>query len=278
MGHVLRHVCIAIALLGLASAATLRAAEAATTQPASPPTTRLSGERIGELIAKLSDPRWSARDQATAALKDAGLGVVDALAVAYKANAAPEVRLRIKAIVEHLVLMSLLEKPSGFLGVQQRLLRHIDDARIPEGRNGVMVVGILPHTAASAARITPGDIILAVNGKGLGADETQEGFAARIRDLAPGTTVGLTILRGRKELEIQATLKATPPEYILQMSTQFNTAQQRFVELWRSKFDPNDRHVTLSRPGQVRRPEPFEVRPEQIEIVPAPIEVGGDGE
>ncbi len=241
------------------------AAEQPTTRSATQPTTRLSAQRTAELVERLGHPRYHVRESASAVLKAADLDVLEALAVSYNTCKAPEIRLRIKEIVEHIVLMAELGRTGGFLGVAPQLITRVENRRIPQGQAGVMVVEVLPDTAAAAAGLARGDIILNVAGKPLKTGGNEVDFRARITRLGAGAKIGLTVLRGDEVLELQATLRARPLAHANQGSDAYKRGQKRFAEVWHASFDPNDLNVGL--PNADRDPRVLEGR-QLIEIAP----------
>jgi len=85
---------------------------------------------------------------------------------------------------------------SGYLGVS------IDT----EGA-GVKVAQVLPDTAASKAGVKTNDKILAVNGKDIA---NAEAFMNTLQRMKAGDKVTLKLLRGDKEMELEATLGKRP--------------------------------------------------------------------
>ena len=83
------------------------------------------------------------------------------------------------------------------------------------GVQGVAILRISPGSTAERAglhsatiyrdgRITPGDFIVAINGKKI---DTVEKLQARINDFKVGDTVRLTILREGKNMEVDVVLQ-----------------------------------------------------------------------
>ncbi len=218
---------------------------------ASPPAPRAASQAVREMsqrefaecLAQLSDRQWQVRIRATDRLKEAGKGALDRLARAYRTAEHPEVRLRIKEIVEHIVLESELDKPSGFLGVRQRIVTAGDDPRVPPGQSAVEIKEVLPGTAAQKAGLVQGDLIRAVEGRAMEATRRADAFAQYISKLPPGTDIRLTIVRGTQERDLTVTLMARPPEYVDRRSEPYLQALARFAETWRERFDPNDPFV-----------------------------------
>jgi len=246
-------------------------AEQPTTRSATRPTTTLSAKRTAELVERLGHPQWRVRERASAVLKGGDRDVLEALAVSYKTRKAPEIRLRIKEVVEHLVMMTELGRTGGFLGVAPQLITRTENRRIPQGQAGVMVVEVLPDTAAAASGLAPGDIILTVAGQPLKTGVNEIDFRTRITRLGAGAKVGLTVLRGDEVLELQATLGARPLAHADRRSDAYKRGQKRFAEVWHASFDPNDLNVGLPKTNRDRR---VWERQQLLEIEP-PMQLGG---
>lgn len=216
------------------------------------PATRLSESLVAELIAQLGDRRWEVRDHATAGLKVGGPNLFDRLAEAYQSSRQPEVRLRIKEVVEHIFLTAGLKSTGGFLGIRQRVVGGTEDARIPAGQAGILVVEALPGTAAAQAGLRAGDVIVALNGEGLKIGQNQEEFGRRISRFEQGTGLMLTVLRADKHMDVHVTLGARPFEHAEWRPEDVGRMQKQFWALWRSRFDPNDRNLNMA---EAVRPE-----------------------
>ena len=85
--------------------------------------------------------------------------------------------------------------PSPFLGI------NFDTAE-----EGVLVTYVLPDSPADEAGLEAGDIITALNGEAVTADELAEAVGA----LAVGDTVALAVLRDGEALDLEATLAERP--------------------------------------------------------------------
>jgi S1-C subfamily serine protease len=70
------------------------------------------------------------------------------------------------------------------------------------------VIGsVSPGTAAAKAGLTSKDAIIAFDGDPLDGSES---LVARIRDVRPGTTVKLTVVRAGKAIDVDVTLGVRP--------------------------------------------------------------------
>lgn len=87
----------------------------------------------------------------------------------------------------------------GYLGVGVEPRR--------DGGRGALVVQVEAGSPADVAELAPGDVVLAVNGAVIIGDTD---LVATVRDLRPGTTVVLGVVRDGASLELVATLAERP--------------------------------------------------------------------
>jgi putative serine protease PepD len=106
---------------------------------------------------------------------------------------------RAMQVAESLVSGETIE--SGFLGVSgQDTL---------EGRGGALIESVEPGSAAEAAGIEAGDLIVAIDGSTI---EGIEDLAGQVRSRHAGDTVELTVVRDGEELTLTVTLDERPVE------------------------------------------------------------------
>jgi len=91
------------------------------------------------------------------------------------------------------------ERDEAYLGVE------LNDRR--DGGQGAVVVTVQDDTPASAAGLEAGDLIVAVDGS---ATDGSTGLIAAIRDLQPGDSATITVLRDGDELSFDVTLTDRP--------------------------------------------------------------------
>jgi hypothetical protein len=199
---------------------------------------------IGTLIAQLGSPHHSEREAATTRLIDIGLAAFAQLSAAYRASDELEVQLRIERIVYDAYLDHHLFERNGFLGIVQSPvpIGHEDDRRIRRGHVGIQVQRVIDNTAAQEANLREQDVIIALDGEPIPAAglEVVAAFGESIRLRKPGARVVLTVLRGRRQFDVDVTLGARPRIY-------YNSGQrvvyellvetrQRFQEFWERHF------------------------------------------
>jgi serine protease DegQ len=96
----------------------------------------------------------------------------------------------------------------AFLGVEPaQLTPQIAEQFDVQAERGVIVLGVVERSAAEAAGVRTGDVIVSLDGDPL---ETVEDLLATLRRRSPGDTVDLRILRDGEELTVQATLQDRP--------------------------------------------------------------------
>ena len=78
-----------------------------------------------------------------------------------------------------------------------------------EGRGGALIESVEPGSAAEAAGIEAGDLIVAIDGSTI---EGIEDLAGQVRSRHAGDTVELTVVRDGEELTVTVTLDERPVE------------------------------------------------------------------
>lgn len=86
---------------------------------------------------------------------------------------------------------------SGYLGIQ-----------LETGKGGVLIVQVMPDTAAAKAGLKANDLILTLNGK---EQSDRDLFMDEMAKKKPGEVVDLKIRRGEEDKEIKVTLGKRPP-------------------------------------------------------------------
>ena len=128
-----------------------------------------------------------ARDTATSAATNIGfaIGVNEALPVIEELRAQAEGELRAE----------------GYLGVE------LDDRR--DGGQGAVITSVQDATPAADAGVRAGDLVVAVDGTTI---DGATGLIAAIRDLQPGDTTTITIVRDGERMDLTVTLTDRPED------------------------------------------------------------------
>jgi S1-C subfamily serine protease len=90
---------------------------------------------------------------------------------------------------------------SGYMGVQ---LDHRTD-----GGSGALVADVVAGSAAAKAGIKVGDVVVAVDGEPITG---QAALIATIRDLAPGESVTVSLVRDGEPVDVVVVLGERPPD------------------------------------------------------------------
>lgn len=209
------------------------------------PLARDQMDLVEPLILSLGDNMWKERVQATNALQEIGASALPLLQSAYCRTDDLEIRLRIEEIVQEFYERFYVFDQFGFLGITQGAFKtHDDHSRIPEGQIGIQIRDVHPDTAADESELKSGDIIYAINDEPIPESMQPAGdFGARIRELGPGTTITLSILRRGRPLRLNATLGRWPRELVNPRSgrpvfERLQTMHQRFPVWWARYFNP----------------------------------------
>jgi S1-C subfamily serine protease len=89
----------------------------------------------------------------------------------------------------------------GYLGVQ------LDDRR--DGGQGAVIRSVEPGTPAASAGIRVGDLVVAADSEAI---DGATGLIAAIRDLEPGDTTTITVMRDGERLDLEVTLAERPED------------------------------------------------------------------
>lgn len=167
-------------------------------------------QRIHLLVQGLGDPDWPVRDRSAKALSAYGPEIVPLLAYSFANTNDYHVRLAIRSVVYRIFTRSRLGEQGAFLGVSQQFILNL---KLIQGRAGILVVQVLPDTAAAAAGLLDGDIILAIDGRPVNMKDQTARFAQRIRRHTPGTQVLLEIFRQQETIQVPVRLGSRPLRY-----------------------------------------------------------------
>ncbi len=124
----------------------------------------------------------------------------------------PEVRERLRAVMETVMDRHVFGRPQGFLGIRMASAFVVRGGDAPELKMQIQVVGLTEASAAEKAGLLVGDVITGVDGQPLAADAPQQKFTEGIRARAPGTVVRLQVVRDGAAREVPVTLGAMPAE------------------------------------------------------------------
>lgn len=154
---------------------------------------------VTRVILTLNDPEHQVRRDAYHQLKswaeDYPLFMLTQFSEVYLTHRGMEVRTRLEALMEPLVIEHVLIRPPGFIGINMELVH------LQQRGAAIRIVSVLPGNPGALAGLEDGDQILKVDGLTIQALDNLEGFTAYIAGLPPGTMVRLQLLRNAEEFE-----------------------------------------------------------------------------
>ncbi len=124
-----------------------------------------------------------------------------------------KVRDAIRCVVRDRFVWARLRSRFGFLGVSIGMATGLSEGPVYGGKCGVEIMHVLQDTAADHFGLRNGDVILAVDGQSIPADEWEgsDWFRKQISSRTPGTNVELRLFRGAVDITLNVQL-GLPPE------------------------------------------------------------------
>lgn len=183
---------------------------------------------IPQLIENLGDAQFRLREAAQERLMRLGESnpqeVLEACVAVYNCTPDPEVKYRLRAIMEHLVL----DQPRGFLGVQ------ITEGGLltPDGRSlrAVTVMQPIEGGPAEQAGIQAGDQIIQIDDRDLTQPNSVPTFLNHVQSKRPGDRVRVVIQRNVKTLTFEVSLVEQPE--VLRQQTNSRERREELFETW----------------------------------------------
>lgn len=164
-------------------------------------------------VSRLSSEQFKERRTAQEELlawgrQNPGEGI-EALYRLYKASDDPEVQLRSRDVLRRLVIEQQPFTGEGYLGIQM-------DTKPVQAQNGDLQLGVLvtmvrEGTAAEAAKLEEGDVIVGVDDLILDNLAPTQTFGDYVRKAGAGNQVTLHVRRGKETLKLPATLRRRSP-------------------------------------------------------------------
>lgn len=162
---------------------------------------------LGDLIAELGSPSYAQREHATALLKSRDKSSVEQIQAVYPSVDDHEIRLRLRDIAEHLFYRDVIDNLGGFLGIRLKVVGNQEDPRLNPNQGAILVVEVLPATAAAEAGLQQGDLITGVEGHQLDlSNGDSANFVDLIGSMRPGTPVRLILHREAQVIAAQVIL------------------------------------------------------------------------
>lgn len=184
-------------------------------------------EKAGRLLRELSSPDYERREAATRSLKRCGVGLFPLLVADYRASRDLEKRLRIRKIAyERFMDEACPWFNDGFIGI-----------RMEPRPDGMMVMQVLPGTAAVEAGLQQFDVIVQVGEQRVMIDPAYqkaiEDFAAMVSSFRAGDQVDLTLMRSGQFRRITLTLGRRTQRYVQPKNqTDQRDAEAAFEAAW----------------------------------------------
>jgi predicted metalloprotease with PDZ domain len=121
----------------------------------------------------------------------------------------PEVRNRCLEVLRDLVMDEYGKEGKGYIGISMEdMVANLPEE--PKPRNVIRVTNVLPKTPADQAGIRVNDLIVELNGKSWGDNDTFRQFQEKIQGLKPNSNVELKILRDGALLDLKFKLGRLP--------------------------------------------------------------------
>lgn len=164
-------------------------------------------------LAALASPQARTRTQGYETLVELSLPACNALRQAYHQSDDHEFRLLVERALRKIYLNHYVFERHAFLGVSQKAvtLSPHDDPRVPASGVGIWVDAVIPGTAAEVGGLLEWDCIISVDGAPIVGGPS--GFGEKIRAMAPGTEVVLTVIRNEEVVELNIVLGKRPERY-----------------------------------------------------------------
>jgi len=169
---------------------------------------------LGQLGAEKHADRKAAVEQLIKFAKPDPPGLLKTCATAYRQATDPEVRWRLREVMEQVVDKHLFRLPRGFLGVQINNIivgaggkLVINGLEVPP--RGIWVSAVVDGSGAAKSGMQANDVIVAVNDREW-PGEGASGFIQHIQAHPPNTKLKLTVLRANETNELTATLSELP--------------------------------------------------------------------
>ncbi len=203
-----------------------------------------TSEKVDGWIEQLSSPDYAQRQAARTNLGSIGAPSFAKLRDAYQATDELEVRLLIESMVKDAYIRwHARANKAGFLGITSRSvpLASASDKRVAPGSVGLIVTSVMPGTPAELAGLRVGDIIVALEGQHISAQDVKpfRVFAAKIQKFGPGRRVRLSILRGKAQLDVTPILgrpNSGQVKNLANFEDRIAAAVRRFPIWWVTQF------------------------------------------
>lgn len=167
-----------------------------------------------DVLNQLRSEQFSEREKAQKDLFDwvlkSGDKGVQALISFHTESDDPEVRSRCMEVLRQIALDEFASNGEGYIGINMQDV-FVTVPGDPVQRAGIGVVQVVDDSAASAAGLLAGDVIVGIGDEVWREIPIKDKFGKQIRNLKPKSKVSLKVLRRDKLLEIEVILRRRPP-------------------------------------------------------------------
>ena len=222
--------CLLVSLLLPAPRATGKAAVSENMGEVSP-------REVKQLVEDLGAKRFAAREEAQKRLE--GLvekntqAVFDQCSPAYRRSDDPEVKTRLRSVLEKVFEVQVLNMPRGFLGIHMTLIDKVDQNGA--AYTAIRIMGVVENTAAADAGLQANDLILKADDFDVGKNPSLQAFLQHIQSKRPGEVVKMTIVRMDQKQEMEVKLGPIPEEMKASLVGDQMTIGKQFEE-WLRKL------------------------------------------
>jgi hypothetical protein len=212
----------------------------------SPVLQRPSKEDIPGLVAVLGHLDYGVRAQATKRLKLCDqTELVGPLSEAYRQATDVESRLRIREIARDVYLRQF-EVGTGFLGIRMSMMtggQQNGDDRLKPKQSAILIVAVLPDTAAERVDLRYGDLIVGINGESIPPDGRGVKFSQIISSHKAGEKVTLSLIRDRP-LQMEVPLGGKSVEFWVDAAglpdhEKIEKVEKSLRQWWQEHFEPD---------------------------------------
>ncbi len=170
----------------------------------------LPADNLLRLCSEEFQTREKAQNEILKWARQNGEPAVSALIELSSKSEDPEIRSRCLTVVREIAMEEFSNQGEGYIGINM-LDVFVAVPGDPIQRAGIRVGQVVDDSAAAAAGILAGDVIVGLGDEVWREIPITEKFGKQIRTLKPKTKVSLKILRGDKVLEIEVILRRRPP-------------------------------------------------------------------
>jgi C-terminal processing protease CtpA/Prc len=185
---------------------------------------------VPELIEQLGAPEFARRQAAQEQLIARANTELDPLleqgVASYARATDPEVKIRLRDVLQAVVMQHIIDRPRGFLGVRFNRNLIILNGQPEPVVGSVEIMSITPGSAADKAGLQAGDRMLQIGELDLRQEGAADKFVPFIQSKPPGAPLHLVIDRAGEQKQIDLKLGELPEEIKAEILTEQQKAEQ----------------------------------------------------